>query len=72
MTMEAIRGFEYVTFEQRNADEEPAHSTIIPFTAMFLIPWTPGLPIGSAITSMVQPAFELALSVCHIRYPALS
>jgi hypothetical protein len=32
MTMEAVRGFEFLTFEQRNADAEPAHVAMLPFT----------------------------------------
>src|SRR3989304_8919383 len=32
MTMEAIRGLEFVTFEQRNADREATHAAMLPFT----------------------------------------
>ena len=32
MTMEAVRGLEFVTFEQRNADDEPTHAAMLPFT----------------------------------------
>ena len=32
MTMEAIRGLEYVTFEQANADQEATHAAMLPFT----------------------------------------
>lgn len=32
MTMEAVRGLEYLTFNQENADREPPHATMLPFT----------------------------------------
>ena len=32
MTMESVRGLEFVTFEQRNADQEPTHAAMLPFT----------------------------------------
>ena len=32
MTMEAMRGLEFVTFEQKNAEEEPTHAAMLPFT----------------------------------------
>jgi alpha-glucosidase len=32
LTMEAVRGFEYITFEQGNADHEPNHACMLPFT----------------------------------------
>jgi len=32
MTMEGVKGLEFVNFGQANADEIPAHSTILPFT----------------------------------------
>jgi hypothetical protein len=67
MTMEAIRGFEYVTFEQKNADEEPAHCTILPFTRNVFDPmdFTPVCldRVNSRIHRKTTPAFELALSV---------
>jgi len=67
MTMEAIRGFEYVTFEQRNADEEPTHSTIIPFTRNVFDPmdFTPVCldRISNRINRRTTSPFELALSV---------
>jgi hypothetical protein len=31
MTMEAVRGLEYNTFEQRNAEESPTHDAMLPF-----------------------------------------
>ena len=32
MTMEAVRGYEFITFEQANADRAPAHMAMLPFT----------------------------------------
>lgn len=66
MTMEAIRGFEFVTFEQSNADRQPAHCAMLPFTRNLFDPmdFTPvcldRLPRGERRTTAV---FELALSV---------
>ena len=67
MTMESIKGFEYITFEQKNADEEPLHATTIPFTRNAFDPmdFTPvcldKLPGGKV--RRTTSAFELALSV---------
>jgi alpha-glucosidase len=32
MTAEAVRGYEFITFEQGNADRAPAHMAMLPFT----------------------------------------
>jgi hypothetical protein len=66
MTMESIRGLEFVTFEQRNADEEPAHATMLPFTRNVFDPmdFTPVvLDRIPNIERRTTSAFELALSV---------
>ena len=66
MTMEAIKGFEFVTFEQRNADQEPTHATIIPFTRNVFDPmdFTPVcLDKINRIQRRTTGAFELALAV---------
>ncbi len=66
VTVEAIRGFEYVTFGQFDADHEPNHSCMLPFTRNAFDPmdFTPvcfsEVPGIKRITSN---AFELALSV---------
>jgi hypothetical protein len=66
ITAEAVRGFEYVTFEQLNADHQPNHSCMLPFTRNVFDPmdFTPvcfsEVPNIKRITSN---AFELALSV---------
>ncbi|MCX7985576.1 MAG: glycoside hydrolase family 97 protein [Bacteroidales bacterium] len=66
MTMEAVKGFEFVTFEQANADKQPEHCTVLPFTRNVVGPmdFTPvafsEVPNIKRITSN---AFELALSI---------
>ncbi len=66
VTMEAVKGFEFVTFEQANADQQPSHCTILPFTRNVVGPmdFTPmcfsEVPNIKRLTSN---AFELALSV---------
>ncbi|HOG76517.1 MAG TPA: glycoside hydrolase family 97 catalytic domain-containing protein, partial [Candidatus Marinimicrobia bacterium] len=32
LTMEAVRGFEFITFDQADADLEPTHACLLPFT----------------------------------------
>ena len=67
LTMEAIRGFEFVTFEQANADEEPTHAAMLPFTRNVFDPmdFTPVAMSGvnERIERRTTSAFELALSV---------
>jgi len=67
MTMEAIRGFEYVTFEQRNADEQATHAAMLPFTRNVFDPmdYTPVAMdrVNDRIQRRTTSAFELALSV---------
>ena len=66
VTVEAVRGFEYVTFEQLNADHQPNHSCMLPFTRNVFDPmdFTPvcfsEVPGMKRITSN---AFELASSI---------
>jgi alpha-glucosidase len=66
VSMESIRGEEYVTFGQDNADQQPSHCTIIPFTRNLFDPmdFTPvnfsGIP---RITRRTTGGFEIALSV---------
>ncbi|MBN2012234.1 glycoside hydrolase family 97 catalytic domain-containing protein [candidate division KSB1 bacterium] len=66
VSMEAIRGEEYVTFGQFFADNQPAHCAIIPFTRNLFDPmdFTPvnfsGIP---NITRRTTDGFEIALSV---------
>ncbi|WEK37863.1 MAG: glycoside hydrolase family 97 catalytic domain-containing protein [Candidatus Pseudobacter hemicellulosilyticus] len=69
MTMESIKGFEFITFEQANADEEPAHAATIPFTRNIFDPmdFTPmALHSIPKINRRTTAAFELALSVVFL------
>jgi hypothetical protein len=67
MTMEAIKGEEYVTFAQANADEEPTHATMLPFTRNVFDPmdFTPVAldRINNRVQRRTTSAFELALAV---------
>jgi len=71
MTMEAIKGFEYITFDQHNADVEANHCAMLPFTRNAFDPmdFTP-MNLYKIETSRVQRkttgAFELALSVIFL------
>ncbi|MFC1569322.1 glycoside hydrolase family 97 catalytic domain-containing protein [bacterium] len=66
VSMEAIRGEEYVTFGQFFADQQPSHCTVIPFTRNLFDPmdFTPvnfsGIP---NIKRRTTGGFEIALSV---------
>jgi alpha-glucosidase len=66
VTMEAIRGEEYVTFAQNFADNQPSHCAIIPFTRNLFDPmdFTPvnfsGIP---NIKRRTTSGFELASAV---------
>jgi hypothetical protein len=66
MTMEAIRGLEFVTFEQRNADQQPTHNTMLPFTRNVFDPmdYTPTvLDRIRRIERRTTSGHELALAV---------
>jgi alpha-glucosidase len=67
MTMEAIRGFEFVTFEQKNADQEPAHAAMLPFTRNVFDPmdFTPVAldRVNDRIQRRTTSGFELALAI---------
>lgn len=66
VTMESIKGEEFVTFEQKNADEEPIHATTIPFTRNIFDPmdFTPTIIYKiPGIQRKTTSAFELALTV---------
>lgn len=69
MTAEAIKGFEYITFEQQNANQEPTHCAMLPFTRNAFDPmdFTPmSLYKIPNIKRLTTPAFELALSVLFL------
>ncbi|HVF16169.1 MAG TPA: glycoside hydrolase family 97 catalytic domain-containing protein, partial [Steroidobacteraceae bacterium] len=66
MTMEAVRGMEFVTFEQGNAEDQPTHAAMLPFTRNVFDPmdFTPVvLDRINNIERRTMSAFELALSV---------
>ena len=69
MTMESVKGFEFITFEQENADLGPEHCTILPFTRNVFDPmdFTPmNLTSIPNIERRSSPAFELALPVLFL------
>lgn len=69
MTMESIKGMEFITFDQRNADEEPAHVTTIPFIRNVFDPmdFTPmALHEIPNIKRRTTTTFELATSIAFL------
>ncbi len=69
MTMEAIKGMEFVTFEQGNADRAPNHAAMLPFTRNAFDPmdFTPmNLTQIPGIERKTTSAFELALPVLFL------
>jgi alpha-glucosidase len=67
MTMEAIKGFEFITFGQDAANQEPSHAATLPFTRNVFDPmdFTPVCldRINNRVQRRTTSAFELALSV---------
>lgn len=69
VTMEAIKGQEFITFNQQDANMQPVHSTLLPFTRNIFDPmdFTPvnlsGIP---GIKRRTSTGFELALSVLFL------
>ena len=66
MTMEAVRGLEFATFAQRNAEDVPTHAAMLPFTRNVFDPmdFTPVvLDRINRIERRTSSAFELATSV---------
>ncbi|KAF1723236.1 alpha-glucosidase [Pseudoxanthomonas wuyuanensis] len=69
MTVEAVRGLEFITFDQHNADQAPTHATMLPFTRNVFDPmdFTPMvLDRINKIERRTTPAFELAQSVLFV------
>lgn len=69
MSTEAIKGFEYITFSQPAANEEPTHAAMLPFTRNAFDPmdFTPTcLYKIPKINRQTTSAFELALSVLFL------
>ncbi len=67
LTMEAVRGMEYCTFSQDNANRQAAHCCILPFTRNVIgsMDFTPTVfdPNIRQVKLRTTPGFELALSV---------
>lgn len=66
VTMESVKGFEFITFEQENADRAPAHGVMQPFTRNVFGPmdYTPvSLHDIPNIEQRTTNAYELATAV---------
>jgi alpha-glucosidase len=70
LTTEAIKGFEMVTFNQRDADMQPNHCAMLPFTRNAFDPmdFTPMnlYKIPTRVKRKTSSAFELGLSVMFL------
>jgi hypothetical protein len=67
MTAEAVRGYEFITFGQADADRGPSHATVLPFTRNAVGPmdFTPtmfGERVGASVRR-TSDAFDLAMNV---------
>ena len=69
MTMEAVKGLEFITFFQENADREATHSAMLPFTRNLFDPmdFTP-MVLGDIpnIERKTSNGFQLALPVLFL------
>ncbi|OMP30183.1 glycoside hydrolase family 97 protein [Mangrovimonas sp. DI 80] len=66
MTMESIMGEEFVTFDQKNADLQPNHCTMLPFTRNVFDPMDFTPMVLDSITNINRKTtntFELALPI---------
>jgi len=70
MTMEAVRGFEMITFGQADADKEATHVAMLPFTRNAFDPmdFTPMnlYRIQTGVKRQTTAAFELATSILFL------
>ena len=69
LTVEAIKGYEFITFSQETADLAPGHSAMLPFTRNVFDPmdFTPMvLDSIPGINRKTTPSFELALPVLFL------
>ncbi|SFB79454.1 Glycosyl-hydrolase 97 C-terminal, oligomerisation [Parapedobacter composti] len=70
MTVEAVRGFEMVTFSQEDADKQATHCTILPFTRNAFDPmdYTPMNlhKVQTPVQRRTTAAFELATSILFV------
>ena len=75
MTMEAVRGLEYVTFGQDNADAEPSHAAMLPFTRNVFDPmdFTPdgARPHPPHPAADVERVRARAVGAVHVGHSAL-
>src|SRR5690606_27340440 len=69
-TVEAVRGLEFATFEQGNADRVPEHAATLPFVRGVFDPmdYTPlaMVKLNDRVQRRTSPAFELAQSVLFV------
>lgn len=66
VSMEAVKGFEFVTFEQANADKQPNHCCMLPFTRNVVGPMDFTPVCFSEVPNFKRATtngFEIALSV---------
>jgi hypothetical protein len=67
VSMEAVKGMEYTTFDQRNADLQPQHCCVLPFVRNVIgsMDFTPAVLDPNIRNSMLctTPAFEIALPI---------
>lgn len=69
MTMEAIKGFEFITFTQENADKGPEHMALLPFTRNAFDPMDFTPTVFDEIPNIKRPTtngFEAALPVLFL------
>lgn len=67
MTVEAVRGYEYITFGQADADAAPVHGTVLPFTRNVVGPmdFTPTMlteRVGASVRRTTN-GYDLAMPV---------
>ncbi len=67
MTAEAVRGYEYITFGQEDADLAPSHAAVLPFTRNAVGPmdFTPTMfsdRVGASVRR-TSDAFDLAMNI---------
>lgn len=69
MTMEAIKGLEFITFDQRNADREATHAAILPFVRNAFDPMDYTPMVLDTIPNIIRKTsngFQLALPVLFL------
>lgn len=69
MTMEAIKGLEFITFDQRNSDKEATHAAVLPFVRNAFDPMDYTPMVLDTIPNIVRKTsngFQLALPVLFL------